>query len=113
METLASGSSVIYCDTGNAILRYVARITDTTKFTPLFADALGWLLASYLAGPLIKGDVGAAAGRECFKVFQGQLANAAGSDSRQRRVADHHVPSSISARGGTGSRFRTDLRVRR
>lgn len=112
VETLSTGSLVIYTNTEDAILRYTARITDTTKFTPLFVDALSWLLASYLAGPIIKGDTGASSGRECFKIFLGQFSLAAGSDSRQRRVVDAHVPASIRARG-VGSVRRNDLRVRR
>lgn len=112
VEALSTGSYVIYTNVEDAILRYVERVADTTKFTPLFVDALGWLLASYLAGPIIKGDSGATAGRECYKTFLGQFSLAAGSDSRQRRVVDAHVPASIRARGGRSVRTNA-LRVRR
>ena len=100
VETLSTGLAVVYTDVENAVLLYVARVTDTTKFSPLFVDALSWLLASYLAGPVIKGDSGVAAGDKCFKTFQGQFARAAGSDANQRRASSDYVPASIAARGG-------------
>jgi hypothetical protein len=100
VENLPDGTPVIYSNTENAVLRYVARVTDPTRFSSLFTDALGWLLASYLAGPIIKGDAGAATGQACFKTFLGQLTNATGSDARQRHVVDDYVPAGIRARGG-------------
>jgi hypothetical protein len=112
VETLSTGSRVIYTNVEDAILRYVERISDTTKFSPLFVDALGWLLASYLAGPIIKGDSGATTGRECYKTFLGQYSLAVGSDTRQRRVVDSHVPASIRARGVNTTRSNA-MRVRR
>lgn len=99
-ESLDDGSIVIYTNAEEAVLRYVAQVTDTTKFTPLFVNALSWLLASHLAGPIIKGDSGVAAGRECFKTFTGEFARATGSDSNQRRITQSHVPDSIKVRGG-------------
>ena len=44
----ANGNEVIYTNQANATLRYTGRVTDTTKFPPLFVDALGWLLAQGL-----------------------------------------------------------------
>lgn len=53
---------VIYCNEPNAVLVYVQDATDTTKFTPSFTAALSFLLAGYLAGPIIKGNEGARLG---------------------------------------------------
>ena len=50
-ESDANGAAIILTNQEDASLRFVARVTDTTKFSPLFVDALAWLLASYLAGP--------------------------------------------------------------
>jgi hypothetical protein len=97
-ETLSTGLVVIYTNVENAVLRYVARVTDTTKYTPLFVDALSWLLASYLAGPIIKGDSGVQAGRACFNTFTGQYQRAAGSDANMQRSSANFVPSAIAAR---------------
>jgi hypothetical protein len=98
VESLDSGLVVIYTNTENPVLRYVARVTDTTKYTPLFVDALSWLLASYLAGPIIKGDSGVSAGRACFQTFTGQFQRAASSDANMQKGSADFTPSSIAAR---------------
>lgn len=49
-------NGILYTNEPNAMVRYVWRVTDSTKFTPAFVDALSWLLASYLAGPIKKAD---------------------------------------------------------
>ena len=51
--------AVIYSNEPDAVLVYVQDITDTTKFPPAFTSALSFLLAGYLAGPIIKGHDGA------------------------------------------------------
>lgn len=85
-EALADGTSVIYTNQINAVLRYTARIADTTKFSPLFIEALAWLLAAKLAGPLLKGQVGAEAARSCMAAFKDWFGKAIASDANQRRV---------------------------
>ena len=85
VESLDDGTDVIYTDQESAALRYSARVTDTTKFSPLFTDALSWLLASYLAGPVIKGDAGAAESKRCLQMFTAVMGKATISDANQRR----------------------------
>lgn len=84
VESDAAGNPVIYTDQPVATLRFVARVADTTKFSPLFVDALGWLLASYLAGPVLKGDVGAKTAQNCFAAYRTVLSSAMVSDANQR-----------------------------
>ncbi|MEJ3621049.1 hypothetical protein [Brachymonas wangyanguii] len=98
-EARADGAEVIRVDMDDATLRYTARIEDTTVFPPAFTDALVWLLASYLAGPVIKGDAGAQMASVCLKAFQSVYAAATVSDSNQQRPARDHVPGWIQARG--------------
>ncbi|WP_288080813.1 hypothetical protein [Pseudomonas sp.] len=86
MESLPDGTPVIYTNQDGAVLRYTRTVTDTTLFSPLFIDALGWSLASYLAGPLIKGDAGAAEAKRCYAAFQLAFGKAAVSDANQRRT---------------------------
>lgn len=83
-EVLDIGASVIYTNVENATLRYNERITDTTKFSPLFTDALAWLLASHMAGPILKGDVGMAAARQCLGAFNAVYSKAIVSDANQQ-----------------------------
>lgn len=51
--------SVLYTDQENAVLLYSVDVTDSARFTPSFTATLSYLLASYLAGPIIKGNEGA------------------------------------------------------
>lgn len=94
-----SGASVIYTDQENASLRYTALVKDTTRFSPLFVSALSHFLASMLAGPVLKGDAGAAESKRQAAMMQMYLSRAINSDSAQRRTSIDHIPASIAARG--------------
>lgn len=85
-ESLDDGTIVIYTNQENAMLRYTSLVTDTTVFSPLFIVTLSWLLASYLAGPVIKGDAGAAEAKRCLGMATGMLSKATVSDANQRRT---------------------------
>jgi len=92
-ETDADGADVIYTDQPGAVLRYTGLVTDTTRFSPLFVVTLSWHIASFLAGPLLKGDVGAAESKRCTSMMQGYLSKAVESDAGQRRInPQHHIP---------------------
>ncbi|QII84260.1 hypothetical protein G3T20_05810 [Bordetella hinzii] len=97
-EVDAGGRSVIYTDQPDAVLRYTALVRDTTKFSPLFVMALSWHLASLLAGPMLKGDVGAAEGKRCAAMMQQYLSQAITSDTNQRRVAPSAAAPWIAGR---------------
>ena len=85
-ETLEDGTVVVYTNQADAVLRYTAYVEDTTVFSPLFVVTLSWLLASYLAGPVIKGEQGSAESKRCLLMSQQMLAKAAASDANQRRT---------------------------
>lgn len=53
---------VLYTNEPDAVLVYTRDLTDSTKFPPSFTSALSFLLAGYLAGPIIKGNEGARLG---------------------------------------------------
>lgn len=91
METVSDGSSVIYTNQEQAMLRYTVLVTDPTKFSPLFVMTLSWHLASMLAGPVIKGDQGAAEAKRCTQMMTGYLAQAQESDANQRRTTIEHI----------------------
>ncbi len=86
IETGASGDEILYTNMQFAVLRYTHAITDTTKFSPLFVLTLSHHLASMLAGPLIKGEVGRAVATEQLKMAMSFQAQAEGSDANQRNV---------------------------
>ena len=93
IETDDSGRRLLYTNQAAAILRYVRRIEDTTQFSPLFVDALSRLLASYLAGPVIKGTEGVQAAQAQLSAYGMFMSQATASDSNQRSIhPQHHVP---------------------
>lgn len=85
-EALVDGTEIILTNQANAVLRYTRIVTDPTKFSPLFTTTLSWLLASYLAGPILKGDAGVAAAQAAYKTFLMDFKEATESDANQRRI---------------------------
>lgn len=85
-ETLDDGTEILLTNVPNAVLRYTCLVTDTNKFSPLFVTAFSWYLASYLAGPVIKGEVGAAEAKRCYAEFVEVMGRATSSDANQRRI---------------------------
>lgn len=101
IEIDAAEDRVIYSNVPDALARFTVRVENTDRFSPLFRDALGWLLASYLAGPILKGETGRAEAQRLLGVFEAFMAKAAGSDSRQARRTDYretHTASWMAAR---------------
>jgi hypothetical protein len=99
IETGSDGLRVLFTNQAEAMLRYVVKITDTGQFSPLFVDALTWLLASYVAGPLIKGDAGIKVGQAMAGAFRTQFAIATAADANQQQTKLNEMPSAIAARG--------------
>lgn len=97
-ETDDQGNDIILTNQANAVLRYTVLVSDTTKFTPLFVECLSWLLASKLAGPVLKGDAGMQAAQACTKTFVYWLGRAADSDASQRRATPRHQVGWMNAR---------------
>jgi hypothetical protein len=48
----------LFSNEEDAVLLYARDVTDTTKFTASFTGAFAYLLAAYVAGPIIKGSEG-------------------------------------------------------
>jgi len=92
-EVMHNGNKIIRTDVPDAEMRYVATISDTTKFSPLFVMALSWQLASLLAGPIMKGEVGAAEAKRAAQMMSVYLGEARKSDAAQRNIKpEHKVP---------------------
>lgn len=97
-EADATGNETILTDTEDATALYVISITDTSKFSPSFEDALSWLLASFLAGPIIKGAQGTKFGSYCFERYVKSMMAATASNASQHKPQPSRTPSSISSR---------------
>lgn len=82
----------------DAVLLYTRDVTDLTKFTATFLSGFSYLLASYLAGPLIKGKEGAAAGRELRAAARDVLTGAAVQDANGSSERSDFVPAHIQVR---------------
>lgn len=108
VESDSDGNGVIYTNVQSAVLRYVRLVEDTTKFTPGFVTALGRLLASFLAGPIVKGTTGIQVAQAQLKVFMVELASAKALDanSGQRSAYSNRVSDIQRARGGPSSNWR-------
>lgn len=98
LEQDAGGDLRLYSNIEDAVLRYTTYVYDANKFPSLFVSALSWLLASKLAGPLIKGDVGAAEAKRCLQMVQWYIGKAVGVDGLQRNQKPTHSVPWISQR---------------
>ena len=98
IETLPTGDEVILTNQANAVLRYIVSVTDTAKFPPLAVMALSWLVASMLAGPIIKGEKGAAEAKRCLAVYKEVLGMAVNADSNQPLASVRHIVPWINRR---------------
>lgn len=100
IETLDDGTEIILTDAPEAVIRYTAKITDVTKFPPLATQALVRMLASYLAGPVLKGDAGRSESRAQLQLAQAWIIKAQASDANQVSREPHGPAAHITARGG-------------
>jgi hypothetical protein len=94
----ADGGPIILTDCHDATVHYISRAEDPNKYSPLFVDALSWRLASDLAGPLLKGDAGAAQAKSMYQSFLFVLGTAKVSDASQQRIEQAHTPAWIGGR---------------
>lgn len=98
VEVKSDGTKELLANDENLTIQYIYSVTDPNKFSPLFVSALAWHLASMLAGPLLKGDVGRAESKSCLQMMNLYLSQAKASDANQYRVSANYVPDSIKAR---------------
>lgn len=99
LSNTSTGDAIILTDLEDATVRFTTRVTDTTKYPPLFVDALAWLLAAQLAGPVIKGDQGIAEAKRSAQMYQMLLTEAKRSDANQRNNPPEHTPDWVNGRG--------------
>lgn len=97
-EVADDGSKIILTNQAGAVARYVRLVDDPARFSPLFTETLGWLLASKLAGPVLKGETGIAAAQACMKTFVYWHGLAKDSDASSRSVSPQHQVAWVNAR---------------
>lgn len=97
-ETDASGNLILLSNVEDAKLKFIYRATNTDKFPPLAVMAISYLLASMLAGPIIKGDAGAQMSRAMYASYLEARSRAVLSDANKSETEFNHAPSWIEAR---------------
>lgn len=98
-ETDAAGVVTLLTDVEEAEALLTFDVTDTTVFTPMFESALSYLLASYLAGPIIKGKAGVAVSEGFYKRYVTEKSIASMADSAEHKPDRSSItPRSIAAR---------------
>lgn len=100
VETLAdTGAKVIYTNQVEAQLLYTVQVSDPTRFSPLFVEALGYLLASKLAGPVLKGQAGREAAAAALRMFNDVAwPRAVAADANQRHAPLVHTVGWMAGR---------------
>lgn len=89
---------VILTNEPDAVLVYTRDVSDLTRASGAFISGLSYLLASFLAGPIIKGKEGAAAGRELRAAATAILTDSAVQDTVPGSESQDMTPSSLRAR---------------
>lgn len=89
---------VILCNEPDAVLFYVKDVTDTTKFTPSFTTFFSYLFASYLAGPIVRGDAGAKTAAQLRQVAARVRGEAATISANQSSETTDFVPTHMRVR---------------
>lgn len=87
--------STIFGDIEDAVLEYVYRVTDPTKFSPLFVEALSWALAAKIAMPLTRDQ---SIRRECYQMASATLNAAQTADANEVPTYYDHASEFIEAR---------------
>lgn len=91
-------NGVILTNEPEAVLLYQADVIDPNKFTPGFYSALGYLLAAYLAGPIIRGKAGVAAAQNYRQLALSMGQAASGLDANSMSEHNDFTPGSVAAR---------------
>ncbi len=85
----------LYCNLSPAFLRYTVRLTDPTKYPPLFVEALAWALAVRLAMPMTR-DTKVRA--DAYQLAQRTLMDAQVADANEVRETSDHESDLVKAR---------------
>ncbi len=86
----------LLCDLSPAVLRYIRRVDDPSKFPPLFVEALSWHLAARLAMPLTR-DAGQR--QAAFQMALQTQAAASAADANDERHESRIISDYERARG--------------
>lgn len=93
-ETGVDGEDpILFSDVGEAWATYTKRVETTGTYSAAFASALSYMLASYLAGPIIKGKVGVQVKQGMLEAFQLELDTAGAISANQANTPKQYSAS--------------------
>lgn len=92
---LTTGQKIILTGISDAVASYTKNETDTTKFDPLFTEALTFMLASKLAIPALQ-DMNKSS--QMFQLYNDAVSRAETADQRERKVKTKYENPWIKAR---------------
>lgn len=99
IEIDGSGSRTVLTNVEDVSAVYVFDQTDVTKYSATAFSALATLLASYLAGPIVKGKAGVELGQFLYKRYLMELSVATAADASQHKIDRTDItPSGIASR---------------
>ena len=85
IETNAAGMFELYTNVEDATLVYLKSETNTLRFSPSFILAQSWLLASFIAGPILKGKTGVTQRESAYTMYLTLLPAAAAHSMNQQQ----------------------------
>lgn len=91
-------NTTIFTDEAEATLLYQVDMEDLNKVTPMFYTALSYLLAAYMAGPVVRGKAGVAAAQKYRELAFSMAAAAMTSDANNGGENAEFQPESVRAR---------------
>lgn len=89
---------VLLTNEPDAVLMYAIDVVDTSRWSAAFTAFVSYLLASYLAGPVLKGLPGAQTAGELRKIASQVRGEAAVHSANQSADTASHVASHLAAR---------------
>ena len=90
--------AVLRTNEPDATLVYATDVTDSTKFTPSFVMALSYMLASYLAGPIVKGMQGVQLGKALRQEAMVMASASSAGDANNSMAVNEPVAAALRAR---------------
>ena len=92
-ELHSSNVSCIYANEADMHISYISSAPPSGVYPPLFIEVLSLTLQYFLAGSIIKGDVGASAKNQIYKLLQVAIAAAKNKDGMNYRPQNKYIPS--------------------
>lgn len=100
--TIDDGSMVLFTQLTDLSIRYTRRVVDPNRYTSGFVTAVSYLLASYLAGPVVKGKTAVQMAAAMRQAWDRLASKASVTDANQSQGRRTFKPAGLKARGYSG-----------